>query len=174
MRARKGMTLDARFWMRACRVPNGCWEYDGYRNEHGYGQFAVNTSWGVLAHRVAWVLTFGPIPVGLEVCHTCDNPPCINPAHLFIGTHGDNVQDMWTKGRHPRPTSFRRLTDDQVFAIHELRGHLTPRQIGERFGVTTRHVYRIFAAAIAHRAQKQRELAREAAGRYDGLPEDAA
>lgn len=83
------------FWDRTTRMPNGCWEWHGARNDRGYGTVTKN----VRAHRYAYELLGGPIPEGMCVCHTCDNPPCINPAHLFLGTIGENNRDRHAKGR---------------------------------------------------------------------------
>src|SRR5213595_2463827 len=69
-----------------------CWEWPGSRNKRGYGLTKLRGE--NYAHRAAWVETFGVIPKGLNLCHHCDNPPCIRPAHLFLGTHRDNMQDM--------------------------------------------------------------------------------
>lgn len=81
-------------------TPNGdCLEWAGSRNEHGYGSMRVDGK-HVKAHRFAWEIENGPIPPGMSVCHKCDNPPCCNVDHLFIGTQGDNGQDMARKGRH--------------------------------------------------------------------------
>jgi hypothetical protein len=77
-------------------APDDCWEWRGNRNNRGYGKLGK-----IYAHRVAYELASGPIPSGLEVMHSCDNPPCCNPAHLSVGTHADNMQDMARKGRHP-------------------------------------------------------------------------
>jgi DNA-binding CsgD family transcriptional regulator len=87
-----------RFW-RKVRKGEECWEWTGFRVPPlGYGRFRLNDeqTW---AHRVSWELTFGPIPEGLQVCHRCDNPPCVRPDHLFLGTPLDNVRDMIGKGR---------------------------------------------------------------------------
>ena len=71
-----------------------CVEWIGYTMPGGYGQ-----SNGKLAHRTAWETAHGPIPDGIEVLHSCDNPPCHNPEHLFLGTQADNMADMDAKGR---------------------------------------------------------------------------
>lgn len=89
-----------RFWDKVCfGQPDACWEWAGARKgSQGYGEFGVNRM-PATAHRVAWELTHGPIPDGLFVLHRCDNPPCCNPAHLFLGTHQDNMADRDAKGR---------------------------------------------------------------------------
>lgn len=72
----------------------GCWTWNGPTNRGGYGL------WGQkLAHRVSWTLANGPIPDGLFICHHCDNPPCVNPRHLYPGTASDNARDMVTRNR---------------------------------------------------------------------------
>jgi hypothetical protein len=90
--------LEKRFWSKVNKnAPNGCWEWTG-SNTHGYGQIWVN---GRLhrANRVSYEIHFGEIPDGLFVCHKCDNPACINPDHLFLGTNSDNMKDCSLKGR---------------------------------------------------------------------------
>ena len=81
------------------KLDNGCWEYNGCCHIHnGYGTLRVNGK-QYKAHRLMWEITNGPIPNDLRVLHTCDNPPCCNPEHLFLGTQQDNVADMIAKGR---------------------------------------------------------------------------
>lgn len=84
----------------------GCWEWQGQRDREGYGRFqAFNTR---RAHRVSYILKNGPIPNSqLLVCHKCDNPPCINPTHLFLGTHKINHTDRGNKGRQNNGRSKR-------------------------------------------------------------------
>lgn len=109
-----GVSLDERFWAKVRRDPTGCWEWTGYRHYRwGYGHIAVNRK-VQNAHRVAWELTEGEIPAGLLVLHRCDNPPCCRPAHLFLGTHDDNMKDMARKGR--QPTKVTALAADAIRA----------------------------------------------------------
>lgn len=83
--------------------PNsGCWLWDGSINRGGYGQYKGLKDVSTLAHRVSWSLYRGPIPEGLWVLHRCDVRCCVRPDHLFLGTHQDNMDDMWEKGRSPR------------------------------------------------------------------------
>lgn len=115
----KGLSipLAERFWPRvAVAGPDECWLWLGSRNPEGYGLVNVNRK-SERAHRVAFLLTYGhlPNPCGL---HTCDNPPCCNPRHIFEGTRGENVQDMLAKGRG-RHLHHARLTDEQVREIRE-------------------------------------------------------
>ena len=81
---------------------NDCIEWPLYRHEDGYGQLRVGEKkWRV--HRLAWTFMYGEIPEGMCVLHRCDNPPCFNPKHLFIGTKADNTKDMISKGRNFAP-----------------------------------------------------------------------
>lgn len=75
-----------------------CQEFRGCRIKKGYGQVNMNGR-TVYAHRLAYALHYGEDPTGKCVLHKCDNPPCVNPDHLFLGTQADNVRDMWAKGR---------------------------------------------------------------------------
>lgn len=82
---------------RTDKKENGCWEFTGFKNLKGYGK--LRSSGQQLAHRVSWVIHNGDIPKGMLVCHKCDNPPCCNPDHLFLGTAKDNAHDAIKKGR---------------------------------------------------------------------------
>lgn len=80
-----------------------CWEWQGNRSTSGYGRFTARKVEGVFAHRVMWeIANHRQIPAGFYVLHSCDNPPCCNPAHLRIGTPADNMRDKLERGRDPR------------------------------------------------------------------------
>ncbi len=85
------------FWAKVTKS-KGCWLFKGSIGTHGYGVFQMNLK-REKAHRIAWRLSYGTIPDGLLICHTCDVRACCNPKHLFLGTHSDNVRDKYAKGR---------------------------------------------------------------------------
>jgi hypothetical protein len=90
-----------RFWSKANLTanPERCWEWNAAKSKEGYGRFSLNYKEKYMAHRLAFVLHHKKPINKLLVCHTCDNPSCINPSHLFLGTHLDNFKDMKEKGR---------------------------------------------------------------------------
>lgn len=113
--------LHVRFWSKVEQRDGACWPWLSWRNARGYGKFMLNGR-SQTAHRVAYELTHGPIPIGLCVMHSCDNPPCCNPQHLRLGTHAENMRDRDQKGRigyRPRGTKNprARLTDPEVLTI---------------------------------------------------------
>ena len=94
--------LAERFWPKVdVRGPDECWPWRATQ-WRGYGKIGIGGATGtdVRAHRVSWEIHNGPIPAGMLVCHRCDAPSCVNPAHLFLGTQRDNMADMLAKGRH--------------------------------------------------------------------------
>ena len=93
------MTPEERFWTRVVGdLATGCWLWTGPRFREGYGSLSYGPL-RIRAHRFSWELHVGPIPEGLVVCHRCDNPPCVRPDHLFLGTQSDNLHDAVAKGR---------------------------------------------------------------------------
>lgn len=106
----EGMTdkeyIKQRFWSKVNkRGDSECWEWQRGRHPNGYGACKIAGISTNKAHRIAWILTRGQIPEGLYVCHRCDNPPCCNPNHLFLGTQKDNIMDNVLKGRQHKKLS---------------------------------------------------------------------
>lgn len=113
---------------------SGCFNCTSHRyNTNGYPQLKVNNKKKLIS-RLTYEQCFGEIPDGIFVCHTCDNPHCINPEHLFLGTHTDNMRDKCVKGRH----GMQKLTVDQLDKIRELltEGKLRHWQIANLFGIS--------------------------------------
>lgn len=145
------------FW-KFCSHGDECWEWQRGINGHGYGSFYDSeTKKHVRAHRMAWLLTFGPIPTGegyhgTEVCHSCDNKKCVRPEHLFLGTHKQNMEDAASKGltgkqrspatglrngMHSTP-GLLKLSVDDVREIRRLYsdGVLNQYELAENYGVS--------------------------------------
>lgn len=117
--------------------PDGsCWEWSGDRSEDGYGRFTSPKYNTVQAHRMSYILHIGDFNRKLLVCHTCDNPPCVNPAHLFLGTHWDNAKDKVNKGRQLKTSS--KLTEEMVIEIRKLYDTNTyvQRTLADMYGVS--------------------------------------
>jgi HNH endonuclease len=148
-------SAEERFWEKvARRGADDCWEWKATRSPANYGRFYINGRYEQ-ASRVAWTLANGEIPSGLWVLHKCDNPPCVNPNHLFLGDRRDNMIDCSTKrrnGAHLYPERYRgcaqktlgeqngqsKLSANQVREIRRMRREegLLHREIAAKFGVT--------------------------------------
>ena len=108
---RSETAIAQRFWAKV-DASGDCWEWTGQRHRTGHGVFTVpgGTPRQQQAHRVSWEMHNGPIPEGMNVCHKCDNPPCIRPEHLFLGSQLDNLRDMIAKGRASWQRASNQLT----------------------------------------------------------------
>ena len=132
-----------RFMAKVCVCgPDDCWVWQAGRDKNGYGRFNYFGD-NMPAHRVSYILHKGEITFGMLVCHTCDNPSCVNPNHLFLGTHHDNVIDMFAKGRQSQRDLIRgsakgtnKLVEDDIYRIRELieEGY-SNQQIADMFNV---------------------------------------
>lgn len=115
--SRKTVDLDLRFWSKAALTanPERCWHWQKGKQNKGYGVFGIGRK-AFLAHRVAYLIGHGRDPGKFCVCHKCDNPSCVNPKHLFLGTTIQNLKDMTKKGRrvHGEGYSNAKLTDELV------------------------------------------------------------
>ena len=147
-------TEPDRFWAMV-DMAGDCWTWTGSVNAWGYGAFMpYRARTHVAAHRYSWVLHNGPIPDGLCVLHRCDNPPCVNPAHLYVGTHKNNSDDKRAKGRDFHPLgedhAMSKLRDCDVLRIRELYsfrgvgdGKMSGVALSREYGVTPETIYAI-------------------------------
>jgi len=131
-----------RFWSKVNKT-NGCWLWLAGKHSYGYGLFYSDGKC-VRAHRFAWESVYGPIPDGLFVLHECDNPPCVNPAHLFLGTKRDNRLDCIIKGRNPKTLNYTKgpkLTREMAMCLREryLLGGVTITDLAVESGISQAH-----------------------------------
>ncbi|MGC5820961.1 HNH endonuclease signature motif containing protein [Ralstonia pseudosolanacearum] len=130
--------MAERFWEKVeVQGADECWPWLASTKQGGYGKILGDNGRFLLAHRAAYQLAIGSIPENLVICHQCDNPNCVNPAHLFLGTQADNLRDMRAKGRGNPPKGRRhpnaRLNDEIVAQIRaDTRSH---RQLALEYGI---------------------------------------
>lgn len=144
--ARKRYTpeqIAAAFWQRVSKTKS-CWFYNGARNVDGYGVVSANARIKS-AHRTAWELANGTIPKGMCVLHRCDVRNCVNPAHLFLGTHQENMADAKRKGRMPLGEQCNaKLTAQKVREIRALKGRMFQKDIAKKYGINLTYVSQIW------------------------------
>ncbi len=132
------------------KTDSGCILWSGAKNKAGYGRIGLGgyAGKGVPATRVSYEEFIGPVAPGLYVLHHCDNPSCINPFHLFLGTQADNMADMRSKGRG-HTTGNAKVTEEQVKEIRRLAAlGFSSKQIAPQFGICDRNVRDIVAKRI--------------------------
>ncbi len=143
------------FWDKVAIIPfHECWEWTAFKNKDGYGYFKFQKK-TERAHRISWKLINGFIPKGLLVCHKCDNPGCVNPDHLFLGTNKDNKLDCVSKGRHFKdgkpPILFGEKHGNHVLTakkVLKIRKEYTGKygemtMFAKRYGVHRSAIYRV-------------------------------
>jgi hypothetical protein len=139
--SRQATPTVERFWKFVAKT-DSCWLWTANRDNKGYGRLDRT-----LAHRLSWEIAHGPIPDGLFVCHNCpggDNPACVNPDHLFLGTQADNMKDAGLKRRLPHGSSQHnaKLTEAAVCEIRSryASGDSTQQELADEFGVTNGNI----------------------------------
>lgn len=152
-RGYRGATYDNpydKFWLFCKRsTEDECWEWSGSRLKNGYGvlNYRSGKQRKIYAHRLSWEIHNGSIHNGFFILHRCDNPPCVNPGHLFLGTQGDNMRDMFAKGRRTHLENMPRgsanhlaiLSEADVIEIRKLQKHgESLKDIAAKFPVVTK------------------------------------
>jgi hypothetical protein len=155
----KPRSIEERFWNKVNKhgpihpiLGTPCWIWG---KGLGYGTLK-DSKRKISSHRLSYELHFGALPKGVFVCHHCDNPPCCNPKHLFIGSHSDNLKDMASKGRGRKNYDINgesnpaaKLTTPQVLEIRRLADEKTPRkQLAKQFNVSLPLIEKIISRSV--------------------------
>jgi transcriptional regulator with XRE-family HTH domain len=166
--------LAERLWAKIDRSggPDVCWPWTGFLPPppHNYGKITIEFGRSpAIAPRVVWFLTHGLIPLGMNVLHHCDTPPCCNPTHLFLGTRKENAEDMMRKGRNmhiTKPWTLARgprhwrtaVTDSQIAEIRAryAAGGISQLELGREFGVSQAHISRIVLGVVPQQSNKRK------------------
>ena len=149
--------VETRFWKKV-RKTETCWIWIAGVNAKGYGTMKPEGEYiPMLAHRFSWTLHCGEIPGGLCVLHKCDNPSCVRPDHLFLGTRADNNIDMHAKGRggagRTGPGSRRKLSDWEVREMcRRFQGNRAAKMASEHYGITYQYAWAILTGRARRRA----------------------
>ena len=153
-------SVEDRFWAKV-QKSDECWIWTANRNRRGYGKFCLNKRQEP-AHRVVYMLTYGDIPPGAWVLHHCDNPSCVRPDHLYLGTHQDNMRDRQERNRvargdsngsrtrpdrilHGEQCSWAKLTIEQIVAIRQeyTTTRITLHQLAAKYGVSKSEIHNV-------------------------------
>lgn len=161
--------LEKKFWENVEKTKS-CWIWRGPKLKSGYGTISSGSMSPILTHRYSYQLHKGEIPKGIFICHSCDNPPCVNPKHLWAGTHTENMQDAKKKGRiatgdrhgtrtHPETIRYGkdnpngRLSIEDKNEIYKLYKVIPAREIAIKYKISILYVYELWCTERAHRAQ---------------------
>ena len=143
----KTTTMEQRFLSKINKIEDGCWEWNAFKNNDGYGKIRVAGK-TLARHRVAYELWKGEIPDGMCILHSCDNPPCCNPAHLSIGTRDENNKQRKERGRgrtnphRGEACNSSKLTEQQVLEIRAIN-NMSQSAIARMYGITQSNVFNI-------------------------------
>lgn len=156
VRPTRGMSTEERFFHYVDKRPGGCWIWTASTFGEGrYGAFGIARK-TICAHVYSYIIHKGPVPRGMFVCHTCDNPPCVNPDHLFLGTIQDNTKDMINKGRFrvaSGDTHYKtKIKEADLPKIFEMAKSMSQTAIAQHFGVYPSHICRILSGHKRGRA----------------------